>query len=192
MKTAVLLLVFVAAAFVIPPAAGAEDPFLPSFGEGKVKVRLYTDYFCPPCRAMEPDIEPIATELVKDGIVTLTFVDTPFFTYSSLYARYFLYSIYARKDVEYALRVRRFLIEAAKNGLNSADRLEAYLKEKGVTLKPFDPGSTFKVFSRHLKEDAVEATPSCVIETNGERKKYNGGGNIIEALKKLKKKQPGK
>jgi len=175
---------------ILPLAAGAADPLLPSFGEGKVKVRLYSDYFCPPCRDMEPGIEPVITDLVRDNTITLTFVDTPFHRYSSLYARCFLYAINEKKDLEHALSVRRALIEAAKNGLDTPDKLETFLKKEGVALKPFDPGPTFKVFSRHLKEDAIDATPSCVIEADGKTKKYGGPGNIIDALKGLRKKQP--
>ncbi len=39
-------------------AGGQESP-LSSFGSGTIKVRLYTDYFCSPCRDMEPDLEPL-------------------------------------------------------------------------------------------------------------------------------------
>ncbi len=68
-----------------------EDALLPSFGKGAIKVSLYTDYFCPPCRGMEPKIEPILVELMKNGTVTVTFVDTPTSPYTSLFARYFIY-----------------------------------------------------------------------------------------------------
>jgi len=190
MRRVLMFLALIFMAIILPPTAGATDPPIPSFGEGKVKVRLYSDYFCPPCRDMEPGIEPVITDLVRSNAITLIFVDTPFYRYSSLYARCFLYAINAKKDLEHALRVRRALIEAAKNGLDSADKLETFLKKDGIALKPFDPGHTFKVFSRHLKEDAIDATPSCVIETNGETKKHGGPGNIIDALKRWKTTQP--
>lgn len=186
----ILSCVLLGLVYSIPVICRSAETFTPSFGKGTVKVRLYSDYFCPPCRAMEPGIEPVITDLVRDGTITLTFVDTPFYRYSSLYARCFLYAINEKKDLEHALRARRALIEAAKNGLDSADKLEIFLKKEGITLKSFDPGPTFKAFSRHLKEDAIDATPSCVIETEGGTKKYGGPGNIIDALKKLKKKQP--
>jgi len=165
MRTVLMFLALIFMAIILPPTAGATDPPIPSFGEGKVKVRLYSDYFCPPCRDMEPGIEPVITDLVRSNAITLIFVDTPFYRYSSLYARCFLYAL-------------------------SADKLETFLKKDGIALKPFDPGHTFKVFSRHLKEDAIDATPSCVIETNGETKKHGGPGNIIDALKRWKTTQP--
>ncbi|HEX7627777.1 MAG TPA: hypothetical protein VF354_02510, partial [Candidatus Methanoperedens sp.] len=49
-------------------------PF-PSYGTGPVEVRLYTDYFCPPCRAMEPDVEPLLRDLLKKNAIHLTLVD---------------------------------------------------------------------------------------------------------------------
>lgn len=164
------------------------ETVMPSFGDGKTKVRLYSDYFCPPCRQMEPDIEPLLKELVKDRIITLTLVDTPFYRYSSLYVRYFLYAINEKKDLEHALYVRRSLIEAAKKGLDSAQKLEGFLKEKKITLKPFDPKPVFDSLARHLKEDGIDATPSCVIESNGKTSKYSGAGNITDALTALRPK----
>lgn len=164
------------------------ETVMPSFGEGKTSVRLYTDYFCPPCRQMEPDIEPLLKELIRDKIITLTLVDTPFYRYSSLYVRYFLYAINEKKDLEHALYVRRSLIEAAKKGLDSAQKLEAFLKEKKIAFKPFDPKPVFDSLSRHLKEDGIDATPSCVIESNGKTSKHNGAGNITDALAALRPK----
>ena len=53
------------------------EEVLPTFGQGEIQVILYTDYFCPPCRSMEPDVEPILKDLMKTGKINLTFVDTP-------------------------------------------------------------------------------------------------------------------
>jgi len=173
---------------VVSVKGHSAETVMTSFGDGKTNVRLYTDYFCPPCRQMEPDIEPLLTELVRDKIITLTFVDTPFYRYSSLYVRYFLYAINEKKDLEHALYVRRSLIEAAKKGLDSAQKLEAFLKEKKIALKPFDPKPVFDSLSRHLKEDGIDATPSCVIESKGKTSKYGGAGNITDALTALRPK----
>lgn len=174
----------------VPAGGRAADAFLPSFGEGKVKVRLYADYFCPPCRDMEPDLEPVIRELVDDGVIGLTFTDTPFYEYSSLYVRYFLYAINEKKDLEQALYVRRSLIEAAKGMVCSAEKLEAFLKEKKIALKPFDLKPVFETMSGYLKKDLIDATPSCVIEKDGAKNKYVGAGDIIGALSRLKQGKP--
>lgn len=188
-KALVAFCVLIVAACGAPVTCMSAETFLPSFGKGMVKVRLYSDYFCPPCRSMEPRVEPVIADLVKDNVVTLTFADTPFYRYSSLYVRYFLYAINEKKDLEHAFYVRRSLIEAAKSGLDSPDKLETFLKGKKIALKPFDLRPTFETLSRHLKEDAIDATPSCVIETDGKTSKCSGAGNIIEALGKLQQGQ---
>lgn len=171
---------------IVPAGGLAADAFLPSFGGGKVKVRIYSDYFCPPCRDMVPDLEPVIRELVDDGVIDLTFTDTPFYKYSSLYVRYFLYAVNEKRDLEQALYVRRSLMEAAKSMVDNAEKLEAFLKKKKIALKPFDLGPTFKAMSGCLEKDRIDATPSCVIEKDGKKNKYIGADDIIGALNRLK------
>ncbi len=183
------LLASLAMFFFIPAMGESQEASLSSFGDGKVKVRLYTDYFCPPCRDMEPGLEPVISELIRDKIISLTFADTPFYRNSSLYVRYFLYAMNANKDLETALFVRRSLIEAAKSMIDSEEKLQTFLKEKKIALKPFDPKPTFDILSRYLKEDQIQSTPSCVIEVNGKTSKHVGGADIISALSQLKQKK---
>lgn len=135
---AIPFMFFVLLAFLhsVPAAGSASEALVPSFGEGKVKVRPYTDYFCPPCRDMEPAIEPVISELVKDEVINLTFADTPFYKLSSLYVRYFLYALNEKKELEHALTVRRLLIDAAKQGLDNTEKLEALLKANKIALNP--------------------------------------------------------
>ncbi len=175
---------------VTPSYAG--EVLVPTFGEGKVKVRLYTDYFCPPCRAMEQDLEPVIIELIKNKVINITFADTPFYKSSSLYVRYFLYAIQEKKDFTHALKVRNTLIEAAKTNIEDKEKLEAFLREKGITFKPFDPKPAFDILSGYMKEDQIKATPTCVIEMDGNKNTYVGGTDIINALKGLKQEQPKK
>jgi thiol:disulfide interchange protein DsbA len=180
---------FFALLFFTPTAGISGEASLPAFGDGKVKVRLYADYFCPPCRDMEPGIEPIISELVRDNVINLTFADTPFYKHSSLYVRYFLYSMNVKNDLETALFVRRSLIEAAKSMLDSEEKLQTFLKEKKIALKPFAPKPVFNTLSRYLKEDKIDATPSCVIEVDGKTNKHVGASDIINALNQLKQKK---
>jgi hypothetical protein len=44
----------------------ADTVLMPSFGHGKVKIRIYTDYFCGPCSQLEPKLEGVLANLVKD------------------------------------------------------------------------------------------------------------------------------
>lgn len=135
---------------------------------------------------METVLEPVITELVKDKTINLTFADTPFYRHSALYVRYFLYAINEKNDLDHALFVRRSLIEAAKNRVDSAEKIEAILKEKGIRLKPFDPKPVFTALTNHLREDKIDATPSCIIEKDGKKIKYVGAPDIINALNQVK------
>lgn len=163
----------------------AEEVLIPSFGSGKTNVRLYTDYFCSPCSNLEPKLEPLIIDLVKKGKISITFVDTPIHTYSSLYARYFLYILSEKDEFDYALKARAVLFEAAKNNITKKELIEDYLKKKNIKFRPFNVSPTFGILNSYIKEDKINATPTCVI-FDGERKRYTGSTDIIKALQGIK------
>lgn len=164
--------------------AYAEDIVIPSFGSGKIQVRLYTDYFCNPCRALEPTIEPLIIDLVEKEMITITFIDTPIHSQTTLYAKYFLYILNENKEFTHALRARSVLFEAAKEKIKEREQLEAFIKKKGLSFKPFDTTVTLKIFNDSLKQDKVKATPTCVIYKDCERDAFTGR-DIKGALEKL-------
>jgi len=164
---------------------GQEPPF-PAFGSGKIQVRLYTDYFCPPCRGIEPAVEPILKDLIRKGVIRLTLVDTPFSSQSPLYARYFLYALNGKNDRDHAFKVRNILFELAGNrSATTKEQLEEILKSKGITYQPFDVKSTFNKFNALIKEDHTDATPTCVIIKSGKKEAFTGEADIVNALKRL-------
>jgi hypothetical protein len=167
----------------------AEDPpkadLLFSFGTGKTKVRLYTDYFCGPCSSLEPRLEKVTLDLVKKGVITITFIDTPIHKHSSLYATYFLYVLNENKEFSHALRVRSIMFEAAKNKITEKEKLEEFLKKRGIGFKPFDVNPIFSFFNNYFQEDKISATPTCVM-SNGEKKNFKGAEDIIKAFDHLK------
>lgn len=165
--------------------AYAEDILLPAFGKGQIKVRLYTDYFCGPCRALEPKLEPLVADLVKKNVITITFIDTPVHPQTPLYAKYFLYVVNNKKNFNNALRARALLFEAAKEKTIENEKLEAILKKNGIGFKPLDTKPTFNIFMNYFKEDKVTATPTCIINDKGKKDRYIGLG-IIKALESLK------
>jgi len=165
--------------------AYAEDIVIPSFGSGKIQVRLYTDYFCNPCRALEPKIEPIIIDLVEKEMITITFIDTPIHPQTTLYAKYFLYILNENNDFKHALHARSILFDAAKEKIKESENLEAFIKKKGIPFKPFDTKVTFKNFSESIKKDKIKATPTCVIYKDGKRETFNGR-DIKSALEQLK------
>jgi thiol-disulfide isomerase/thioredoxin len=167
------------------PAFAAET-LVPSFGTGKTKVRLYTDYFCNPCRTLEPQIEPLLTELVKRNIINLTFVDTPFSKYTPLYTRYLLYALNEKKTLEQALWTRTVLIGASFENITDQAKLEEVLKNNGVKFKPFEVKSTFEILNRYISGDKVRSTPTCVIVQEDKMSQYTDETQIIKALERLK------
>jgi thiol:disulfide interchange protein DsbA len=165
-----------------------DDPPFPSYGSGKILVRLYTDYFCPPCRAMEPKLEPILEDMVKRNIINLTIIDTPIYKHSSMYARYFLYALKKKNDYDYANLARLILFEAAGNNIVEKEKLEGLLKTKRIEYVPFDTNPVLTRLNIYLQEDKVNTTPTCVIIDGAKVEKFIGGQNIINALEGIKAK----
>jgi thiol:disulfide interchange protein DsbA len=163
----------------------AEEILIPSFGTGKTQVRLYTDYFCGPCSSLEPQLEKVIPDLVKKGVITITFIDTPIHKQSGLYAMYFLYILNEKKEFNYAFHARALLFDAAKNKITEKNMLEEFLKKKGIGFKPFDIKPTFSFFNTYFREDKINATPTCVI-SNGEKKSFTGIEDITKALERIK------
>ena len=164
----------------------ADEVLFPSFGKGKVQVRLYTDYFCSPCSHMEPKIEPLLKDLVQRNVVTLTFIDTPVHTLTPFYARYFLYIFNQDKRLDQILRSRASLFGAARENIGEKERLEDYLRAHNVRFKECDPRPTFAAFSALINEDKVKSTPTCVIITDGKKATFIGEVEITKALGLLK------
>ncbi|HQO63108.1 MAG TPA: thioredoxin domain-containing protein [Syntrophorhabdus sp.] len=164
----------------------AQGVLLPSYGQGKTIVRVYTDYFCGPCRAGEPKVEALLLQLVKTNKIKLMFIDTPAHKTTSLYAQYFLYILNLKKDFEHALSARRVLFEAASQKITAKEKLEEVLTQKGIGFKPFDPKQTFNAMSQYIKDDGVRATPTIIIDNGTEKQPFVGIDNIVNALELLK------
>ncbi|MFH2118783.1 MAG: thioredoxin domain-containing protein, partial [Pseudomonadota bacterium] len=182
------LFAMILAGLVVAGAGSAEvwNPPVPSYGSGPIEVRIYSDYFCPPCRVTEPAIEPILKDLLKKKVIRLTLVDTPFHPHTALYARYFLFAIKVNNDVDHAFRVRNILIEASTDkSITTQERIEAIFKGKGIPYAVFDTKSVFEGYKVLLKEDNIEATPTCVIIKGGQKQTFVGGPDIVNALKAL-------
>ncbi len=163
-----------------------EAGIMTSFGAGKIKVTLYSDYFCGPCRATEPVIEPVIKTLVQNNTINITFIDAPFHRFSSLYVRFFLFILKEKNDFNYALFARGILFEMAKENLTEAEKIEEYLKKKSIKTKQFDVKPVFGVFENRLKTDNISSTPTCVIERNGKKEIFKGRDDILKSLESLK------
>ncbi len=181
---AVLLILYAGVAGL--EAAGGEENPLSAFGSGAIKGRLYTDYFCPPCRDMEPSLEPLLLDLVKNGIIHLTFIDVPNSRNTALYANYFIYSLGEKKDIDSAIHARRTLFEAAEKKAVEKNQLVNLLMDKGIGLKPVDLNPVFNYWNRYLREDQIRSTPSCVIVQEDLKETHRGSLEVIRALEVLR------
>jgi len=128
----------------------AAEPLKPSFGNGRIHVRLYSDYFCNPCSKLDPEIAKPLANLVKKNSIQVTFVDTPFRPETVLYARYYLYALNEKKDIDYANKVRHVLFQAAALNITERERLEDHLKKSGIRYKVYDPTPTFSIFNGYI------------------------------------------
>jgi thiol:disulfide interchange protein DsbA len=164
---------------------GKEAPF-PQYGTGPIQVRIYTDYFCPPCRAMEPSVEPMLQEQLQRNAITLTFIDVPFHRLTPLYAKHFLYALKVKNDPAHAFLVRNVLIAAtADRQMTTEARIAELFKSKGIPHTVFEARSVFDRYNALIREDQISATPTCVIVKGGKKEKFTGGPDIIAALKRL-------
>ncbi len=180
---AAILFFFISMSVTAGPRKDKND-FFPSFGTGPVEVRIYASYFCPPCRALEPELEPILKELVETDTVRVTFVDAPF-AQAIPYIHYYLYALNEEGSLDNAFKVRHILFDVAKKYGGAEDIREAFENE-GVPYAPFDPSAVFMQFNQFFQEDGVRSTPSATIRINGESSLYTGGRNILPALEDLK------
>ncbi|MFP4257195.1 MAG: thioredoxin domain-containing protein [Desulfobacterales bacterium] len=155
-------------------------------GSGPVEVLLFTDYFCPPCRRLEPYLEETLPELISSG-VKVTFVDAAFNQKSSLYARYFLYAANSASSLESFIHARSVLFELAENsGIESERELLQALKEKNVDIKLFDTQPLMDEWKEIIEKHNLRSTPTCVIIKPGqEPEQHRGGKAIPEALDRL-------
>ena len=179
------LLVFIIS---IAPAAGAETEAVPSYGQGPHEVLIFSDYFCPPCQALEPKLEPVLDALYKQGSVKITFVDTPMHRETPLFAKFYLYAAKAAPDYRAAMRARQVLFALAgkENVFWMDERIEEAFRKEKIPFTPFDFRSVQPELNRLIREYKVDSTPTCVILSPGKKaKKFTGADDILKGLKSL-------
>lgn len=165
--------------------AYAAEPVISAFGSGPVEVRLYTDYFCGPCAAEEAEVMTLVAECVDKNLARILFIDTPVHQETVLYAGFFLAALNAKKEFRQAIAARKALFEATEKKIKGQGPLEAFLKTKGLDVRPLDTTPHFKIFSHYLKEDKVNATPSCVIIGPTGKRTLVGQDEIAKGLRDL-------
>jgi thiol-disulfide isomerase/thioredoxin len=183
--TVLLLVLFIVPGLTMPVSAA--DLSLPAFGEGAVEVRVYTDYFCGPCRAEEGEVMAAIAGLVAKNRIRVIFIDTPVHQETVLYAGYFLAAVNAKREFGQAVKARAALFEAAGLQIKEKDKLEGFLALKGLQIRPFDTAPVFAIFSKYITEDRIKATPTVVI-VDQQRKQVPGNKEqILKVLRGLRK-----
>ncbi|HPL64650.1 MAG: thioredoxin domain-containing protein [Syntrophales bacterium] len=165
----------------------AYEPYPRIFGKGPVEIRIYTDYFCSPCRAMEKDIEGALDEIVHRNKGRVIFIDTPIHRSTVLYAKYFVYSTRGKTDYASAKKIRKVLFEAAGQNVSNEQALADYLKRGGIRFNPGETRDVFTSYDRYIREDNIHSTPTCVIATRNGKKKYTSRNEITEVIRSISK-----
>lgn len=160
-----------------------KDAFLPSFGDGPVELRLYTDYHCEQCALLEERMQPVIADLVRQGRVRVAFINT---SSESLYSKYYLYALRSKNDLERALLVRALLFTAQSKGIQSRTEIERLFKDNGIAFQEFDVRPTLRLVMRRIEDDRVSSTPTCVIRNGARRTLHVGTANIMTALTDLR------
>jgi thiol:disulfide interchange protein DsbA len=169
----------------VAPAAGAEKETIPSFGQGPNEILIFSDYFCPPCQALEPKLEPVLDALYKQGNVKIRFVDTPMHKETPLFAKFYLYAAKAAPDYRSAMRARQVLFALAgkENVFWMDERIEEAFRKEKIAYTPFDFRSVQPALNGLIKQHRVGATPTCVILSPGKKaQKFIGPDDIMKGL----------
>ena len=179
------MLVFICS---VAPVAGADHETVPSYGRGPQEVLIFSDYFCPPCQALEPKLEPVLDALYKQGNVKIRFVDTPMHKETALFAKFYLYAAKATPDCWSAMRARQVLFALAGKGnvIWMDEKVEEAFRKEKVAFTPFDFRTVQPELNGLIRKHRVDSTPTCVILSPGTKsKKYTGADEILNGLRSL-------
>jgi thiol:disulfide interchange protein DsbA len=188
------LLISVLGMLLVPisgtPAETSENIF--SCGSGPIEVFIFTDYFCPPCQAIEPYLENALTDLHRLG-VRVTFVDKPIYARTPMYSRYFLYAAKAANSFDEVLRIRRVLFDIAKTkAVDSERELIQKLKENNIKLVPMEVKPIFDRWAELIERFGIKSTPICIVKQPGQKMMiYIGSRKIPEGIDLLLKQLSG-
>lgn len=189
-RTATLLIAVIMAAATLTTNTIAQEKSaaFPAYGTGPIEVRLYTDYFCPPCRAMKPKVESLLKGLVSANKIHLILVDTPISRESIFYAKEFLRGLQTyQNNLSNALLLKDHLNLAAAAG-TTGQNIPSYLTLASVQQQPsLDVSTALARYNTLIKQDQVRSTPTCVIiGKNGNKKTYSGTQKVVDALQAIR------
>jgi len=169
------------------PSSDAEKRPVTFYGEGPYKLIIFTDYFCPPCQALEPDLDPMLNKLMEKGGVEITLIDAPVNKLTQLYGKYFQYAVNANHDFKDIMHARKVLFSIAKtNAISTEEGLALELKAQHVSFRPYDLSKVSIEFNEMMKNHDIRSTPVCIVKySNSDIRKYVGPEEIKRGLSLL-------
>jgi len=157
------------------------DPYLGKV-ESPVTVYFISDWFCPGCREVEPEIERMYPEVAK--MARVAFIDYPIHPETANFTPYNL-QFMAYEKAKY-LKLRRTLAKlATKTKAPSPDQVQAAVAPLGVKMRQINYADVLYISQFNLttyRGYSIKSTPSVVIvNTRSKRKKVLQGTTEITA-----------
>ncbi|MDQ5987078.1 MAG: hypothetical protein CSYNP_02815 [Syntrophus sp. SKADARSKE-3] len=172
---------------IVTSSDGYSSP-LPSFGKGTKELRVYTDYFCRPCRSVEPELDKAIRTFASDSEYRVVFIDVPMHAETVMYARHYLTAVRANQQLLSALNARKLLFAAANDQIKIDTEIEKRFMQAGIKQIKYDVKDSFLAMQGMFRKDRIKMTPTIVIEDKQGAKKFEGSWAVREAIKSLTKK----
>ena len=166
-----------------------------AFGNGKsdIEIYLFTDWACPACRKLEPEVEKIAPEIMKDN--QFFFVDHVIHPETLNFIPYNL-SFMLNNKPEY-FKLRHMLGEISKEtSTPSEDQITKGASKLGVTFRELnyaDVATGTKYFKTLGEKFKIKGTPTMVLINKETKKGKKLAGNdeitkenILKSISALK------
>ncbi|HEY6838850.1 MAG TPA: thioredoxin domain-containing protein [Geobacteraceae bacterium] len=151
-------------------AAPANDIYLGKTTSG-VTVYFVSDWFCPACRALEPQMEKMYPEIA--GMARVAFVDFPIHPETSNFTPYNLQFLMYEKGKYIPLRTALAAL-ALKTKAPTNDQVQAAIASTGVKLRQLnfmDVMNGVKLFESIYRGFGVTSTPTVVVANDKTKKK---------------------
>lgn len=134
-------------------------------------VYIISDWFCPGCRKIEPEIEKVFPEI--SATVKVAFVDMPVHKESSNFTPYNLQFMTYEKP-KY-IKLRHILDEISRTTKSPTEaQVQSAVARLGVILKPpnyVEIMNGFKYFESIYRDFGVKSTPTVIVENRKTKKK---------------------
>jgi len=169
-KGAFMAAVMIAGAYVSflglgNPASSHADTLPLTLGkpDSEIEVYVFTDWFCPSCRQVEPDLEKAYPDIMKRA--KLLFVEFPIHPESMNFTPYNL-SFLVREKAKY-LEIRKALQQLAeKTKAPTPEDVQKAVAPLGVAYQPLnysDVNAAVQYFQSLVRAFRVEGTPAMVV-----------------------------